>query len=118
MGGLLIIAALVTSTLLWARLDNPLVWMVLLVTLAFALLGFADDYAKVTKQTTAGVSGRVRLAVGFAVAAAAGLVAMYGHPEELAGQLAFPVFKDVLLNMGLLFVPFAMIVYSWGPRTP
>lgn len=72
MGGLLIISALLTSTLLWARWDNPFVWMVLFVTLSFALLGFADDYAKVTKQTTAGVSGRIRLAIGFLVAAIAG----------------------------------------------
>ena len=53
MGGLLIVGALLTSTLLWARLDNPFVWMVLLVTMAFAAIGFADDYAKVSKQTTA-----------------------------------------------------------------
>jgi hypothetical protein len=60
MGGLLILSALMVSTLLWARLDNPYVWIVLLVTLAFGLIGFADDYAKVTKQNTKGVSSRVR----------------------------------------------------------
>ncbi|MEO0678462.1 MAG: phospho-N-acetylmuramoyl-pentapeptide-transferase, partial [Pseudomonadota bacterium] len=52
MGGLLIVGALGTSTVLWARLDNPFVWIVLGVTLSFALIGFADDYAKVSKQTT------------------------------------------------------------------
>ncbi len=52
MGGLLILSALMVSTLLWARLDNPYVWIVVLVTLAFGLIGFADDYAKVTKQNT------------------------------------------------------------------
>ena len=57
MGGLLIVGALATSTVLWARLDNPFVWIVLGVTLSFALIGFADDYAKVSKQTTAGVPG-------------------------------------------------------------
>ena len=61
MGGLLILGALLISTLLWARLDNPYIWIVLLVTLAFGLIGFADDYAKVTKQNTKGVSGRVRM---------------------------------------------------------
>ena len=54
MGGLLILSALMVSTLLWARLDNPYVWIVLLVTLAFGLIGFADDYAKVTKQNHQG----------------------------------------------------------------
>ena len=60
MGGLLILSALLVSTLLWARWDNGFVWMVLFVTLGFGLIGFADDYAKVRKQTHAGVSGRVR----------------------------------------------------------
>ena len=64
MGGLLILSAILVSTLLWARWDNGYVWMVLFVTLGFGLIGFADDYAKVRKQTHAGVSGRVRLAVG------------------------------------------------------
>lgn len=110
MGGLLILSALTLSTLLWARLDNVYVWLVLLVTVGFGIIGFADDYAKVTKQTHAGVSGRVRLAAGFVIAAAAGVMASLTHPPELANQLAFPIFKDMLLNLGLLFVPFAMIV--------
>ena len=110
MGGLLIVGALTVSTLLWARLDNPFVWMVLGVTLCFALIGFADDYAKVSKQTTAGVSGRVRLGLGLLVAAVAGFWAAQYHPEGLSYQLAVPVFKDVLINLGILFVPFAIIV--------
>ena len=110
MGGLLIIGALVTSTLLWARLDNPFVWMVLFVTIAYAAIGFADDYAKVKKQNTAGVSGRVRLALGFAIAAIAGWWAAQYHPEALSNQLALPIFKDTLINLGFFFVPFAVIV--------
>lgn len=110
MGGLLIVGALVTSTLLWARLDNPFVWLVLFVTLAFALIGFADDYAKVSKQNTAGVSSRMRLLIGFAIAGVAAYWATQLHPVELKNQVALPVFKDTLLNLGFLFVPFAMIV--------
>jgi phospho-N-acetylmuramoyl-pentapeptide-transferase len=110
MGGLLILSALTVSTLLWARLDNGFVWIVLLVTVGFGLIGFADDYAKVRKQTHAGVSGRVRLALGFLIAAAAAIAAMYLHPEGLTGKLAVPVFKSVLIDLGFMFVPFAMIV--------
>lgn len=110
MGGLLIIGALVTSTLLWARLDNPFVWMVLFVTVAYAAIGFADDYAKVSKQNTAGVSGKIRLLLGFIIAAIAGYWAALYHPEDLSYQLAFPIFKDTLLYLGFLFVPFAVIV--------
>ena len=110
MGGLLIVGALLTSTLLWARLDNPFIWMVLFVTMSFALIGFADDYAKVSKQTTAGVSGKLRLTLGFAIAGVAAYWAAQYHPAELSNQLALPVFKDMLINLGVLFVPFAMIV--------
>ena len=110
MGGLLIVGALLTSTLLWARLDNPFIWMVLFVTMSFAAIGFADDYAKVSKQTVAGVSSKVRLLLGFIIAGVAAWWAAQYHPEALQYQLAVPVFKDLLLNMGYLFVPFAMIV--------
>ncbi|MBD3786750.1 MAG: phospho-N-acetylmuramoyl-pentapeptide-transferase [Sphingomonadales bacterium] len=110
MGGLLILSAMLVSTLLWARLDNGYVWIVLGVTYGYALIGFADDYAKVTKQNVKGVSSRVRMALGLALAAVAGIAAAWLHPENLTGQLALPVFKDVLINLGIFFVPFAMIV--------
>ncbi|MFN2240584.1 MAG: phospho-N-acetylmuramoyl-pentapeptide-transferase, partial [Thermoanaerobaculia bacterium] len=99
-----------TATLLWARLDNPYVWLVMLVTLAFGLIGFADDYAKVSRGNVKGVPGRVRLALGFGIALAASVWAGWHHPAELQWQLALPVFKDVLVDLGLIFVPFAMIV--------
>jgi len=110
MGGLLILSALLFSTLLWARLDNPYVWIVLGVTVAFGLIGFADDYAKVSKQNTKGVSSRVRFLLGLVIAAVACGFATLSHPEALSSQLALPVFKDVLLDLGLFFIPFGMIV--------
>ncbi len=110
MGGLLIVGALLTSTLLWARLDNPFVWIVLFVTISFAIIGFMDDYAKVSKQTTAGVPGRVRLLLGLVIAATASYWAAQYHPEALQNQLALPVFKDTLINLSYFFVPFSVIV--------
>ncbi|WP_102107579.1 phospho-N-acetylmuramoyl-pentapeptide-transferase [Oceaniglobus roseus] len=110
MGGVLILGALIVSTLLWARLDNPYVWMVLFVTIGFGLIGFADDYAKVTKNSNAGLSGKSRLAIGFAIAALASVWAAYFHPAELSYNLAFPIFKNVLLHLGWFFIPFAMFV--------
>jgi phospho-N-acetylmuramoyl-pentapeptide-transferase len=110
MGGLLILSALLVATLFWADLSNPYVWIVILVTVAFGLIGFADDYAKVTKQNTKGVSSRIRLILGFIIAGLATYAAAQFHPPELTNQLAFPVFKDVLINLGMFFVPFGMIV--------
>jgi phospho-N-acetylmuramoyl-pentapeptide-transferase len=110
MGGLLILSALVFSTLLWARWDNPFVWMVLFVTLAYGLIGFADDYAKVSKGNTKGVSGKVRLALGFLIAGIATVWAAAYHPDALAYKLALPLFKDVLINLSWGFIPFGMFV--------
>ncbi|SEO12253.1 Phospho-N-acetylmuramoyl-pentapeptide-transferase [Pseudorhodobacter antarcticus] len=110
MGGLLILSALLFSTLLWARLDNPYVWIVLGVTFAFGLIGFADDYAKVSKQNTKGVSSKLRFGLGLIIAITATAAAAHFHPEGLSYQLALPVFKDVLINMGWFFIPFGMIV--------
>ena len=110
MGGLLILSALMFSTLMWARLDNPYVWIVILVTLAFGLIGFADDYAKVTKQNTKGVSSRIRMLAGLVIAALATYAAASFHPPALTSQLALPFFKDALINLSMFFVPFGMIV--------
>ncbi|MEM9434444.1 MAG: phospho-N-acetylmuramoyl-pentapeptide-transferase [Pseudomonadota bacterium] len=110
MGGVLILGAVIVSSLLWARLDNGFVWVVLGVTTGFGAIGFVDDYAKVTSNSHAGLSGRVRLALGFVIAAIAGFAATWLHPGDLTNQLAMPVFKDTLLNLGLFFVPFAMFV--------
>jgi phospho-N-acetylmuramoyl-pentapeptide-transferase len=110
MGGLLILSSLMVSTLLWARLDNPYVWIVVMVTLAFGLIGFADDYAKVSKQNTKGVSGRVRMAGGMVIALMATAAASAFHPAALTDQLAVPFLKDVLINLSWFFVPFGMVV--------
>ena len=110
MGGLLILSALLISTLLWARLDSPYVWIVLLVTAAFGLIGFADDYAKVTKQNTKGVSSKVRVIAGLIIAGLATYAAARFHPDALSNQVALPFLKNTLLNLGMFFVPFGMIV--------
>ncbi|OBY28296.1 phospho-N-acetylmuramoyl-pentapeptide-transferase [Leisingera sp. JC1] len=110
MGGLLVVGALLTATLMWARWDNPFVWLVLFVTLAYGLIGFADDYAKVSKQNTKGVPGKVRLALGIMIAVIAAVWAAAYHPAPLQNHLALPVFKDTLINLGIFYVPFSICV--------
>ena len=109
MGGVLILGALVTSSLLWARLDIGYVWLLLFVTVSFGLIGFMDDYQKVSKNSHAGVSGKVRLAIGFVIAAIAAVWATSMHPEPLQMQLAIPV-VSALVYLGVFFIPFAMLV--------
>jgi phospho-N-acetylmuramoyl-pentapeptide-transferase len=110
MGGVMILGGLIFSTLMWSRLDVGYVWIVVLVTLGFGAIGFADDYLKVARFNTKGVSGRVRLGLGFVISAGAAVWAAYLQPDALSWQLALPVFKDTLVNLSLFYVPFVMIV--------
>jgi phospho-N-acetylmuramoyl-pentapeptide-transferase len=103
MGGLMILSGLIVSTLLWANLASAYVWIVLMVTLGFGLIGLYDDYLKVTRQSHKGFSGRARLAIEFAVALfAAYLVAMTGS-GPLSTSFTFPFFKEMFLNLGIFF---------------
>jgi phospho-N-acetylmuramoyl-pentapeptide-transferase len=110
MGGLMILISSVVSTLLWADLTNAYVWIVLLVTLSFGLLGFTDDYQKVTKRSSAGISGRAKLVVQFAVAALASYAVMKLEGPPLAGGVAVPFLKQVLVPLGWGFLIFGMLV--------
>jgi phospho-N-acetylmuramoyl-pentapeptide-transferase len=115
MGGSLILFCLVVSTLLWCDLSNPLVWLALSVTVVFGAIGFADDYAKVTKKNTKGVSGKVRLALECAVAGAAMLYLFYSNvlpPEvRLHVQVPFTNFYDSSFELpGWLYAAFGTFV--------
>ena len=110
MGGLLILVPSVIATLLWADLANPYVWVVLGVTASFGLLGFADDYLKVTKRTSEGVSGKGKLLIQFAIAFLASYAVMMLEEPALSGTLAVPFFKTVLLPLGWGFLVFGGIV--------
>ncbi len=110
MGGVIILLAVTVSTILWARLDNQYVWIILFVTFSFGLIGLIDDYIKVVKQSYGGLSGRLRLIVGFLIAFVAVYFIQAQHLNDLNKSLALPIFKDHLLFMGGFFFPFAMLV--------
>jgi phospho-N-acetylmuramoyl-pentapeptide-transferase len=104
MGGLLILIPVLVATLLWADLSNPYVWIVILVTVSYGLLGFADDYLKVTRRSSDGISGRLRLLIEFGVAFLATWLIMQVEDQHLQGLLAVPFFKSVLLQLGFAFI--------------
>jgi phospho-N-acetylmuramoyl-pentapeptide-transferase len=110
MGGFMILLALSISTLLWADLSNRFVWAVLLVTAGFGLIGFADDYLKVTRANVRGLSGKLKLLLEVVVAVLAAIWIMGDQPDNMASHLAVPFVKDVLFNLGIFFVPFAALV--------
>src|SRR5262252_1983081 len=110
MGGLMILSGLTVGTVLWANPLNPYVWIVLAVTLGFGFVGFYDDYLKVTKQTTSGFGGKLRLLIEAIIALVAcyALVRLNRDPSSTA--LAIPFFKDVVLHFGWFFVIFGAFV--------
>jgi phospho-N-acetylmuramoyl-pentapeptide-transferase len=112
MGGLLILIPWVGSTLLWASLSNRYVWIALMVTTTYGILGFLDDYYKVTKRTTDGMSGRSRLLVEFGVAAVATWLVMQSQTPALSGVLAIPFVKTALVPMGLFFIVIGVFVIA------
>ena len=107
MGGLVILAGIVVATLLWADLTNLYVWAVLFVTLGFGAIGFYDDLLKVTNASGKGFSGRVRLLLEAVIAGMAAYIIMRIGDPEISSALALPFVKDLVIQLGLLFIPFA-----------
>lgn len=103
MGGLMILLGVGVATILWANLANRLVWVVLAVTLSYGLIGFYDDFLKVTKRNTKGFSGRSRLFLELAIAAIAAYSIMRISEPSISTSLAVPFFKAMLIDLGPYF---------------
>lgn len=111
MGGVLLLGAVVLSTLLWARPDNRFIWLVLFTTIYLGALGFADDYRKVTKKDSGGISGRIKLMAQFVLALGVSAFFLL-NPKlyNLAQELYIPFEKKALLAMGPFAVAFFALV--------
>jgi len=111
MGGFMILTALLISTLMWADLRNGYIWAALGVTVGYGMIGFIDDYIKVTRRTSKGLPGKLKLLLQIFIAAAATIWVVSITREPLSTSLAIPFFKNVLIDLGgFLFVSFAVFV--------
>jgi phospho-N-acetylmuramoyl-pentapeptide-transferase len=110
MGGFLILAALIVSTLLWADLGNGFIWVALMVTLSYGAIGFLDDFRKVVYRDSKGLPGKGKLLLQVAIALSAALWINELTPPDLRHMLAVPFFKDVLLNLGVAYTLLAILV--------
>ena len=110
MGGLLILGTAIFSTLMFANLTNPLVWICMLVLVVYGFVGFADDYVKVTKETSNAMSAKMKLFLQFSTALIAVGVTSYFTPEETRYTLTIPYFKNLAINLCYFYIPLAMIV--------
>jgi phospho-N-acetylmuramoyl-pentapeptide-transferase len=112
MGGLLINVAILIPTILWADITNPYIWIILFVTASYATIGFVDDYRKLAKKQNLGLTTREKFGFQFAVALLAALAIAYLPmlKNNYSTAITFPFLKDVALNLGLLYIPFVMVV--------
>ncbi len=106
MGGLMILTSLSVSMLLWMDFSNRYVWACLFITVGFGLIGFLDDYDKVTKRSHKGVSGRTRLLAEFLVASIGSYIILRGTGTELY----IPFYTGPVVDLGLFYVAFAAFV--------
>ena len=102
MGGVIILGALIISTLLWADLSNVYIWIVLYITFGFGLIGFIDDYLKVSKNNHKGLSGRLKLIFQFSIVIVATIWIYMISDKALQGILAFPFAKNYTIYLGIV----------------
>ena len=107
MGGMLILLALVSSTLLWSEWTNPFVWIVLGVTVGCGLIGFADDYLKAIQKSPEGIRARTKLGWQLLIAGSAA-VALYFLPSFDA-EISLPLLKNFHPDIGWLYIPIAVL---------
>lgn len=110
MGGLMILISILVSTVLWADLTNPYVWIVLLITSSYGFIGFLDDYMKLTKRNSKGLPGRLKLVLQFIFAFLATSLIIYFNDEPVSTGLAFPFVKEFLIDFGHFYLIFGIFV--------
>jgi phospho-N-acetylmuramoyl-pentapeptide-transferase len=108
MGGVMILAAIIIPTLLWADLTNAYIWVALFITVGYGLIGFVDDYKKVVKKDTKGLSPRQKMF--WQVLLAGGVAVFLFLKPGFSEQLYFPFFKNIHPDLGIWFIPFAALV--------
>ena len=120
MGGLLILAGVFVPTLLWANLTNPYIWIAVFSTAGFGAIGFTDDYLKVTRKNTHGLSARHKMAAQCVVALCVGLavIALSRHePSLYSTRVLFPFFKNFIPDIGLFYILFVILVLVASSNT-
>ena len=110
MGGLMILIGIIVSTLLWADLSNTYIWIVLFVCTSLGLLGFLDDYLKIKYKNSSGINAKFKFFWQFTISLIAILVLVYYTDHENILELYIPFFKNLIINLGLFFIPFGIFI--------
>lgn len=112
MGGIFIISSILISSILWCDIIEPKIWITLVMILIFCVIGFFDDYAKLTKKSSRGIRGKWKFLTEIVISIAL-ISSMYiFSPQDMDGRLYFPVFKDLSLYLGIFYILFSSIVIT------
>ncbi len=110
MGGIIIIGSVLISVLLWGNLRNHYMWIMILSFLGFGLIGFIDDYLKISRRNYKGLPGRYKLIAQFILATAVTLFLYFNPKDPYTTVLSIPFFKQWLIDLGIFYLPFAIFV--------
>ena len=110
MGGLLIVLAFTTSTVLWAKLDNAYIWIILGVAISFGFIGLLDDWIKVSKMTSNGLKSYQKIIPQIFIAFIAAWFISENTPQNLQNTLSIPFLKESIFFLGILYIPFTILV--------
>ena len=110
MGGLLILFAFLCSTILWSKLDNILVWIILITSTIFGLIGLCDDWLKVKRKSTKGLRGKYKLILQILTASIAVYLINQQFPINYANTVSLPFFKELVIDIGIFYLPFGILV--------
>ena len=110
MGGLLILLAFTTSTLLWAKLDNIYIWILLFIAISFGIIGLFDDWIKVSKMNSNGLKSYQKIIPQIFIAFVAAYFLAENSPDNLNNSISIPFFKESILFLGIFYIPFTIMV--------
>ena len=110
MGGLLILFAFLCSTILWSKLDNILVWIILITSTFFGLIGLYDDWLKVRKKSTTGLRGKYKLILQILTSLGAVYLINQQFPINYTNTVSLPFVKDLIIDLGIFYLPFGILV--------
>ena len=110
MGGLLILLAFTTSTLLWAKLDNIYIWILLFIAISFGIIGLFDDWIKVSKMNSNGLKSYQKIIPQIFIAFVVAYFLAENSPDNLHNSISIPFFKESILFLGIFYIPFTIMV--------
>ena len=110
MGGIIIIIGMLTSTLLWADLNNIYIWSLIFISISLGTLGFIDDLLKIKYRNSIGLNSKLKFFGQFFIGLITLLIIIYFSEHEFINNIYFPFFKNFIIDLGIYFIPFGLFV--------